>query len=205
MKVESKSILPDNGIIREHPIGCVIMASGLGKRFGANKLMADFHGEPMIARILDATEEIFDQRVVVTRSEEVADFCQARGIRTVLHDLPHRSDTVRLGMEAMPGIERCVFATSDQPLLRRDTVAALVHASAQEPQWIWRTSCDGVHGSPVVFPNWSFPELMDLPEGKGGSFVIKKYPERVRTVNVRDMYELRDVDNPDDLLELLKR
>ena len=205
MKVESKSILPDNGIIREHPIGCVIMASGLGKRFGGNKLMADFHGEPMIARILDATEGIFDQGVVVTRSEEVADFCQARGIQTVLHSLPHRNDTVRLGMEAMPGIGRCMFATADQPLLRRDTVAALVRASAQEPQWIWRTSCDGVHGAPVVFPDWTFPELMDLPEGKGGSFVIKKYPERLRTVNVRDMYELRDVDSPEDLKELLKR
>ena len=31
-------------------LGCVIMASGLGKRFGGNKLMADFHGQPMIAR-----------------------------------------------------------------------------------------------------------------------------------------------------------
>ena len=40
-------------------IGCVIMASGLGKRFGGNKLMADFHGEPMVCRILDATEGIF--------------------------------------------------------------------------------------------------------------------------------------------------
>lgn len=27
-------------------LGCVIMASGLGKRFGDNKLMADFDGQP---------------------------------------------------------------------------------------------------------------------------------------------------------------
>lgn len=38
------------------PIGCVIMASGLGKRFGSNKLMADFNGKPMIYRILSATD-----------------------------------------------------------------------------------------------------------------------------------------------------
>ena len=186
-------------------IGCVFMASGLGKRFGGNKLMADFHGRPMICRILDATEGIFAQRVVVTRSEEVAALCRERGIQTVLHSLPHRSDTVQLGMEAMPGITRCMFATSDQPLLGKETVAALALVSKNDPNSIWRTSCEGSHGSPVVFPHWSFPELLDLPEGKGGGFVAKKYPERLRTVNVRDRYELKDVDSPEDLEELLEQ
>ena len=186
-------------------IGCVIMASGLGKRFGSNKLMADFHGQPMICRILDATEGIFAQRVVVTRSEEVAALCRVRGVQTVLHSLPHRSDTVRLGLEAMPGIDRCMFATSDQPLLRKETVAALALAAKNGPDSIWRTSCGGVHGSPVIFPRWTFPELLALPEGKGGGVVVKKYPEHLRTVNVRDMYELKDVDSPEDLNELLER
>jgi len=186
-------------------IGCVIMASGLGKRFGGNKLMVDFHGRPMICRILDATEGIFAQRVVVTRSEEVASLCKDRGVRTVLHSLPHRSDTVRLGLEAMAGTDRCMFATSDQPLLRRETIAALAVASKNDLDSIWRTSCEGIHGSPVVFPSWSFPELLNLPEGKGGGVVVKKYPERLRTVNVRDMYELKDVDSPEDLSELLGR
>lgn len=186
-------------------IGCVIMASGLGKRFGGNKLMADFRGEPMICRILDVTEGIFAQRVVVTRSEEVATLCQKRGIQTVLHSLPYRSDTVRLGLEAMPGIDRCMFATADQPLLRKETVSALALASGNDPDSIWRTVCDGAPGSPVIFPKWAFPELQNLPEGKGGGVVIKKYPERLRTVSVRDMYELKDVDSPEDLSELLER
>ena len=32
------------------PIGCVIMASGLSRRFGSNKLLADFAGQPMLCR-----------------------------------------------------------------------------------------------------------------------------------------------------------
>lgn len=185
-------------------IGCVIMASGLGRRFGGNKLMADFHGRPMICRILDATEDIFAQRAVVTRSEEVAALCRERGIQTVLHSLPHRSDTVRLGLEAMPGIGRCMFAASDQPLLRQETVAALSLTSKNNPHSIWRTGCDGVHGSPVVFPAWSFSELLDLPEGKGGSVVIKKHPHDVFPVPVSDPFELTDADTPE-TLELLRR
>lgn len=186
-------------------IGCVIMASGLGKRFGGNKLMADFHGQPMICRILDATEGIFAQQVVVTRSEEVAALCQERGIRIVLHSLPYRSDTVRLGMETMPGIDRCMFAASDQPLLQKETIEALMIVSKNDPNSIWRTSCEGIPGSPVVFPSWTFPDLLNLPEGKGGGVVIKKHPQCLRTVNVHDAYELKDADSPEDLEELLKR
>ena len=98
-----------------------------------------------------------------------------------------------------------MFATADQPLLCRDTVAALSLASANDSASIWRTICGGTSGSPVVFPNWSFPELLNLPEGKGGGAVIKKYPARLHTVTVRDMYELKDVDSPEDLEELLER
>ena len=186
-------------------IGCVIMASGLGKRFGGNKLMADFHGQPMICRILDATEGVFAQRVVVTRSEEVAALCRERGVQTVLHSLPYRSDTVRLGLEAMPGIDRCMFATADQPLLRAETVAALAIASKNATDAIWRTVWEDTPGSPVIFPKWTFPELRTLPEGKGGGVVIKKNPGHLRLVSVRDVYELKDVDSPEDLSELLER
>ena len=35
-------------------LGCVIMASGEGKRFGSNKMLADIYGEPLIARTIDS-------------------------------------------------------------------------------------------------------------------------------------------------------
>ena len=186
-------------------IGCVIMASGLGKRFGGNKLMADFHGVPMICKALDATEGIFHQRVVVTRHKDVARLCESRGIKVILHALPHRSDTVRLGLEALPGIDRCMFIPADQPLLRRETVSSLVLAAANDPDHLWRTACGDTPGSPVIFPEWAFPELRNLPEGKGGGVVLKKYPERLHTVSVRDILELKDVDSPEDLSELLEQ
>ena len=36
-------------------VGCVIMASGLSRRFGTNKLLADFCGQPMLCRAFAAT------------------------------------------------------------------------------------------------------------------------------------------------------
>lgn len=183
-------------------VGCVIMASGLGKRFGGNKLMADFGGQPMIARILAATEGIFDRRVVVTRHEDVALLCRKQGIEVVLHDLPNRNDTVRLGLEAVGNMDGCLFCPADQPLLKRDTVAELVSAWQAEPEFIWRTAYENQPGAPILFPEWAFEELRTLPEGKGGAFLAKKYPERVRLHPVRDRLELIDVDTRETLMEL---
>ena len=184
-------------------IGCVIMASGIGRRFGSNKLMADFHGEPMIARILAATANI-PRRVVVTRHEDVAEFCRSKGATVVIHELPYQNDTVRLGLESLAGVKLCMFCPGDQPLLTADTVNALICSALEEPDRIWRTNHKGEPSSPVVFPEWAFDELLALPEDKGGGFVIKKHPEQVRLLPVRDAYELMDADTPEELQKLLE-
>ncbi len=183
--------------------GCVIMASGLGKRFGGNKLMADFHGKPMIQRALDASERLFSKRVVVTRDEQIAALCREQNVDVVLHTLPHRSDTVRLGLQALGELDACMFLPGDQPLLRRETVAMLLECRNEHPDSIIRPGYEDTEGSPVLFPSWTFPELLDLPEGKGGGVVIKNHPHAVHRVSVADPFELADADTPE-MLELLK-
>ena len=191
-------------------VGCVIMASGLSRRFGANKLLADFCGQPMLCRAFAATATPgIAARIVVTRSEEVQALCRAQGVPVLLHSLPGRNDTVRLGLSALleqlPELNGCMFLPGDQPLLRRETVAALALAAKNDRAFIWRTAFEEIPGSPVLFPAWAFPELTKLPEGKGGGFLVKKYPERLRTVSVRDRYELMDADSPEDLAFLVER
>ena len=198
-------IKANQALYRQHfpKLGCVIMASGLGKRFGSNKLMADFHGEPLIQRALRATDGLFAKRVVVTRHESVAALCRELGADVVLHDLPHRSDTVRLGLEALGDLDACMFLPADQPLLRRETVAMLLEIRKENPDRIIRPAYEDSEGSPVLFPAWAFPELKTLPEGKGGGVVIKNHPHEVYRASVFDPFELADADTPE-TLELLK-
>ena len=184
--------------------GCVIMASGLGKRFGGNKLMADFHGKPMIQRALDATEGLFSRRLVVTRHESVAALCREQKVEVVLHDLPQRNDTVRLGLEALEDLDCCMFLPGDQPLLRRESVVMLLETWKENPNSIIRPIYEDSEGSPVLFPTWAFPELKTLPEGKGGGFVIKNHPHEILRVPVANPFELADADTPE-TLELLKQ
>ncbi len=191
-------------------LGCVIMASGLGQRFGGNKLLADFNKEPLLCRALAVTEGYFSHRIVVTRHTDVSALCRARNIEVFLHDRPYRSDTVRLGLSAITAagdIDGCLFCPGDQPLLRRETIERLIQTFASDKCTIVRPAFNGVPGAPVLFPRWAFWELLTLPEKKGGGFVAKKYPERVHLLPVRDPYELKDVDTPEDLtfLEDLQR
>ena len=189
-------------------IGCVIMASGLARRFGSNKLLHDFHGEPVMCRILETMAAApLAARVVVTRHPEIRDLCDERQIPVVLHDLPEQSDTVRLGveylLEACPEMTGCMFAASDQPCLTVQSVANLCAAFEDAPEKIWRLSWQGTVGNPVLFPKSTFAELLNLPVGKGGGAVVKKHPDLVDTVEVADERELVDVDTPEILASLL--
>ena len=189
-------------------IGSVIMASGMSRRFGSNKLLHDFCGEPVMVRILRSMKASkVDCPVVVTRHAEVAEMCKNEGIHAIVHELPQRSDTVRLGMEYLlehfPDLDAIMFAASDQPCLTAASITALCDAYEAEPGNIYRLSCQGEVGNPVLFPKSTFEELLNLPEGKGGGFVIKKHPDLAREVPIEDPRELIDVDTPDILASLL--
>ena len=190
-------------------IGCVIMASGMARRFGSNKLLHDFLGEPVMNRILRTTAEVpLAARVVVTRHPEIRDLCEEQKVPVILHDMPLQSDTVEIGVKALlqmcPEMTGCMFAASDQPCLSTESVAALCRAFCGEPDKIWRMSWQGTVGNPVVFPRATFEELLHLPPDKGGGAVVKKHPELVRTVEAGSERELVDVDTPEILEGLLK-
>lgn len=179
--------------------GCIIMASGLGTRFGSNKLMADLDGEPLIAHAIRATDSLFAKRVAVTRHKDVAQLCRSLGVETVMHNEPLRSDTVRLGMQVMGGCDTVTFIQADQPLISANTLAALLRSAEMNPEFIWRISFRGTPGAPVLFPAWAFDELRALPPGKGGGFVAKAHARRVRCVEAASKWELFDVDTVQDL------
>ena len=112
--------------------GCIVMASGVGARFGGNKLMAELCDAPLVGHVVRATDGLFSRRVVVTRHADVAALCETLGAQVILHDEPCRNDTVRLGMEAMDGCDTVTFAQGDQPLIRPASIAALLRAAERD-------------------------------------------------------------------------
>lgn len=202
------------------PVGCVLMASGLAKRFGSNKLLTDFGGRPMLRRAFDITDTpLLIERVVVTRSAEVKALCEKECIPVILHSFSGRNDTIRLGLEALlrdhPELAGCMFLPCDQPLLKRESVEALVRAFSacgktqkETERELFRLAYrsendpEPIVGSPVLFGSAYFAALCTLPEGKGGGILLRKHPERVRLVFAAEREELMDVDTREDLRSL---
>ena len=196
-------------------VGCVIMASGLSRRFGSNKLLAEFAGQPMLCRAFAATVPLQGARVVVTRSAEVQALCEQYRVPVLLHALPGRNDTVRLGLSHLlarqPGLQGCMFLPGDQPLLTAHSVRALLCAfDGTKKRDICRLSYAGadgsapITGSPVLFGRRYFEQLLCLPEGKGGSVLLKRYPDCIQNVSAVSPLELADADTPQMLAQLEK-
>lgn len=180
------------------------MASGLSTRFEGNKLIASLGGAPLIQYVIKATENAFSKRLVVTRHKNVATLCKELGVAALLHNKPNRNDTVRLGLEALGTCQSATFMQADQPLVSKQTISRLLRRFEAQPEFIWRTSFEGEPAAPVLFPPSMFEELCALPKGKGGGFVVKNHPDRVRTVEVGSKWELFDVDTQEDLRQIEK-
>ena len=188
----------------KHGVACLVMAAGNGVRFGANKLMAEFHGKPLIEWALNAIPEDLSPVAVVTQYAAVEDLSRRYGYQSIRNTHPELgvSHTIRLGVSALAeACEGILFLVADQPLLRQETVRRLAEAFRAHPDCIVCPRADGVRGNPCVFPADLFPALKLLEGDRGGIQVIRRYPERVLWLEVPPE-ELKDVDSVDVLKEL---
>lgn len=161
-------------------IGCVVMAAGDARRFGENKLAALFDGKPLILHALEAVPaEEFSAVAVVTQYPEVEELAGRFGFIPVHNPHPDWgiSHTIRLGLEALGDCDAALFQVSDQPMLRRETVAAEAAFFREHPDKLVGLGHGGVRGNPCIFPAAYFPELLALQEDHGGSSVIRRHEE----------------------------
>lgn len=185
-------------------IGCVVMAAGNAQRFGENKLAAVWNGRSLIRRTLEAVPaEQFYRVVVVTQYPEVMRLAGCFRFAAVHNEHPEYgiSHTIELGLTALRDCHGVLFLVSDQPLLRRESVASLICFWQKQPEKIAALSHGGVRGNPCLFPARFFPELMELREDHGGNTVIRRHEEDLTLLEVEER-ELTDVDTPEALREL---
>ena len=180
-------------------LSAVLLAAGLSRRYGTNKLLAEVDGLPLYRRAFAALPpSLFTPAAVVSCYDEILAAAAAAGYLPVRNPDPAagQSGSVRLGLAALDAPDAVLFAVCDQPRLTRESVAGLIAAHRAAPEHITALSCRGRRGNPVIFPARWFPALAALTGDVGGGAVLRAHPEALRLWEARSPEELDDLDIP---------
>jgi CTP:molybdopterin cytidylyltransferase MocA len=90
----------------------------------------------------------------------------------------------------------------DVPLVRVETVRAVIEAGDAAPGRLVIPQLDKRGGHPVRIPRARFPELMALDPARGLKALVEAQPAQVLRLPVDDIGVLVDIDTPEDFARL---
>ena len=189
----------------------VILAAGLGSRFGADKLSCQVRGRAVYQYMLEKAAAFPGvESFIVTGNEAIMEEAGRMGVTPVSNREAELgiSHSLQLGLRAAlqsrPRIEGVLFAVCDQPGLRISTIQRIWNQAAVKPGRIICAGQKQEAGNPVLWPAAFFPELMSLTGDVGGRAVLARHMDQVEIVEARET-ELRDIDRREDLEEIWER
>lgn len=193
-------------------VAAVVLAAGLSRRFGANKLLAQFDGKPLVRRAIDAALGSRLRSIVVVLGH------QRDCVRQALADIEFdprltfvenpaydrgQSGSVIAGLAAIPAdAVGAMFLMGDQPLLQATVIDRLISEFEASGRDICCPSVAGRRRNPVIFGSRFFSRLRCLVGDTGGRDLIDANPDSVMSVAFTDEAAFQDVDSPDDLASL---
>lgn len=191
---------------RPRPIAAILLAAGLSRRFGGNKLLHVIDGRPMgrlAAETLVAAMTPEDEIIAVLGH-------QAAAVRDVLRGLPIRfvvndgyaegmGGSIAAGVAAVTdGTEGAMIALGDMPWIGTAHIRSLRDAfDAASADAIALPLHAGQRGHPVIFSRRWFPDLAALDGDRGARAVLMRAGDAVIEVAMPDDAVLRDLDQPD--------
>ena len=196
-------------------VSLIYMASGFGKRYGTNKLITEFQGEPLYlhgllslqkAKKLLAEDKIQCELMLISQYERVlsGSFDRVPEAERIFNEDSDQGITasLKLGTEvSKKDTDAFLYFVADQPCMKGETIAEFVRSFLKSGKGIGCVCAKGHRGSPNIFRRRYKKELLSLEGDQGGRQIMEKYPEDIWMMEV-DERELRDIDQPADLKAL---
>jgi molybdenum cofactor cytidylyltransferase len=185
------------------PVGAVLLVAGRSTRMGgANKLLADLGGAPVVARSFAAIAAAGLPALVVL-GNMAAEVRAAIGERARFVEAPDFAEglsrSLRAGIAAAPDDWRgAIVCLGDMPEVPPAVLVALV-AAFRDPHAIVVPTFRGKRGNPVLWPRMHFARLTTLAGDVGGKALLAEFADHVVEVEVESEAVLTDIDTPDAL------
>ncbi len=188
-------------VMNEKP-AAIILAAGLSRRMGKNKLLMDFNGKPLVEHLLQSLPYHLFSTVIMVTAEDIFTALGEKynDIKIIINTSPQRGQnfSIHLGLCSSPLSVGYCFFVADQPFICKKTIEALTYVFSKNPDRIIIPHIQNQNGNPVFFPACYRQELLELKGDSGGKTVIKNHPEAVLYVPCSDKKEFFDIDTPEE-------
>ena len=187
-------------------IAAVVLAAGLARRMGRQKLLLQLQGKPVVRWAVERLSTHVEDVVVVTGADDSAlrEALADLTVRFVVNPRPQdgQGSSIAVGVTGLkPWTRAAMIALGDQPRVPDAVPRALIDAFDHSGKAVVAPVYRGVQGTPVLFAADVFAELRVLTGDAGARAVVKARPERVEAVAF-DFAMPPDVDTPEDYAKL---
>lgn len=187
-------------------IAALILAAGLSRRMGANKLLATVGGRPLVSHAVAAAIASQADPVLLVTGHE-ADRVRAavtEGPVTFVHAADHAaglSASLKAGLSALPDdLDGVVVLLADMPRVTSGHIDRLIAAySPIDGRGICIATHRGRRGNPVLWDRRYVEEMLDLTGDTGAKALFTTHADQVCEVEMPDDGVLLDVDTPEAL------
>lgn len=183
---------------------CIVLASGLSKRFGVeNKLLADLGGKPVIAYALDVAahagfKEVF---VVSPNVPELTNIIKSYGFTWVENKASEAGQgaSLALGAETVlaNGYKTACIMLADMPFIKYNNIKSLLGKCNLKNSMF--SQHNNVVMPPAVFNHTALKDVVDLQGDAGGKNKVKG--DLATALPLSDL-AARDMDTPEDLEQM---
>jgi molybdenum cofactor cytidylyltransferase len=188
-------------------IAAVVMAAGRSSRMGgANKLLAEVDGQPMVRRVVTTALASAAAPVLVVLGHDAHRVRAAlRGCKVHFVDNPAyaegMSTSLRQGLAALPSdADGAVILLGDMPRIDQAAIDRLIAAfDPTEGRSICVPVWNGKRGNPVLWARRYFAEMAEIAGDVGARHLIGEYADQVAEVPMPDDATLVDIDTPEAL------
>ena len=182
----------------------IVLAAGSARRFGSDKLSAEFRGEPLVRHAIRAARAAPVERVMVICSDKlsVGDWPGGPPVETVRIASNALSASLQAGITAANGASGAFIFLGDMPLIPPNVAGKVADALGDHFAAVPRHA--GKNGHPVLLSARAFPEIARLTGDEGAGRLLKQRAD-VAFVDVEEDTILLDVDRAEDLARLESR
>jgi len=187
-------------------IAAIVLAAGRSSRMGANKLLADLGGTPMIRKSVEAVLASQARPVIVVTGHESGKLRSSlAGLAVTVTENPDYaqglSTSLRAGLAAVPNTaDGVIVCLGDMPLVGGLEIDKLISAfNHNEHRTIIVPVHGGERGNPVLWGRQHFADMAKLEGDRGARQLIDANADQVTEVAMRSDTVLADFDTPESL------